>query len=282
MAEGTYLSARRAGLNFGDVCRADFFHDAFVHADSRGLIREELIASFARKKGWGDEPIPYYVPVEKADQGHLLAHGSPHRALCLSDDCLILTALGRDGRAPGGRLLFAPMTAATRDDLDALAEFPAFGRFALRADDVHGGSWIVALRNCFMVDARAVHSALPDLVVLSTTDRTRSQLANQWAACACRRGPIVVEDNLSKVTELFVSAGLAEAGALSLGTAVASIAGAAWAFEGRAIERAGRIADESGDACQALDLIEGGLAALLERIPAAMEALRCARAELTR
>jgi hypothetical protein len=277
---GTYLRERRPPLKFGDICSGDFLFDVYVRADARAVIRAEMGGRFPEKMGWGSGPIPYYVPVADADEGLVVTHGRPHDVVCLSDDCLIETALGRDGRAPSGRLLFAPLQRATRDELVALDENPTYGRFPLPADELHEISYIVALRACFMVDARAVHGALPEFVLRSTTETIRLDLANRWAAYACRRGPLVVEDNLGKFVSYLAEDGAPEDEAVALGEAVAAVAGAAWAFEGRAIERAGQTADEKLAAADALRLLESDLRRVAEAVPAALERV-CALASRT-
>lgn len=240
------------------------------------MLRDEAPAPFAKKK-WGiEEPVSYFVPGLAPKQGDnfALAHGLPHPSICLSDDCLILSALGRGERDPSGRLLFAPVVSCGSDDLAKLEEAPTYGRFALPGDGVHGQDAIAELRRCFMVDARAVHSTLPDLVVLSTTDEIRQELADRWTAYSARRGPFVVEDNLGKFAELLVNRGGNEEEIIRLAESLALVAGAAWAFEGGALEAAGVAGDEASDPEPALLGIEQQLEAMVEHASAALVAVK--------
>ena len=275
----TYRPVKRDGLSFGDVCRADFLHDVFVREDAHLLSRETTTAEFARKRGWGDTPISYFIPLEASSDGLVLAHGSRvPLAICLSDDCAIESVFGRGERPTGGRLLFAPLDVATADDIKALRAAPSYGRFELAADETVSESHIAALRRCFMVDARALEPLLGTLVAYSTTDDTRDALASQWAGYACRRGPLVVEDNLEKFAELMLAHGLEEADAIRLGNSLAAVAGAAWGYEGGGLESAGQTADSSGDPRPVLDDLTVRLDQLHALIEPALKAVAQARA----
>ena len=272
----TYQGSRRAGLSFGDVCEAEFLYDVHVREDARALLRDEAPASFSKKK-WGvDEAVSYFVPGLAPKQGDsfALAHGWHRRSICLSDDCLILSALGRGGRDPGGRILFAPVVECSGDYLAKLEEAPTYGRFPLPGDSVHTSHAIVELRCCFMVDARSVHTALPDLVVLSTADETRQELADRWTAYSARRGPFVVEDNLEKFAELLVDSGFDEDEVIRLADSLGRVAGAAWAYEGGGLEAAGVAGDESSAPGPVLSELEQQLEVLAGHASDALAAVR--------
>jgi hypothetical protein len=272
----TYLGARRDELSFGDICEAEFLYDVYVRGDARALGRDQTSASFAKKKYGVDEAIQFFIPDLELKEGenYVLSHGWHRRAVCISDDCLILSALGRGDREPDGRLLFAPIVPATEGDLKELDEAPTYGRFPLPGDAVFSEHAIVELRRCFMADARDIHAVLPGLVVLSTTDETRLGLANRWAAYACRRGPFVVEDNLEKFAQLLVERGVGEDDAVGLAEALGKVAGTAWAYEGGALEGAGIAGDEGADPAPVLKEIERHLEALGTFLPEALSTLQ--------
>lgn len=277
----TYLDARRSELSFGDVCDAEFLYDVHVREDARAMTREEAPATFAKKKWDIDQPVPYFVPSLdlKRDESYALAHGWHRRAICMSDDCLILSVFGRD-REPDGRLLFAPVVDATDEAMNDLNEAPTYGRFPLPGDEVHGQHAIVELRRCFMADARDVYAALPAFVVLSTADTTRQGLANRWAAYSCRRGPFVAEDNVEKFAQLLVDTGLGEDEAVDLAQGLANVAGAAWAYEGRGLEAAGVAGDEKTAPEPVLAELERQLGTLADLVPVALAAVRTAASKL--
>jgi hypothetical protein len=278
----TYLADRRSDLSFGDVCETDFLYDVFVRSDTRGLRREEAPAKFAQARWQINEPVPYFISaLERREQEtYVLAHGWHRRAICISDDCFILSALGRNGGSPDGRILFAPVMPATQEDLAGFEEYPTYGRYPLIADDVFVENSIIELRRCFMVDARDVAAALPDFVVLSTSDSVRVGLANRWSAYAARRGPFVVEDNVEKLAELLIEYGIEAADAESLGNALAAAAAAGWTYEGGGLEGAGIAADEHHPPGPALEELERLLAQLADLTDVARHALDHVRAQL--
>lgn len=271
----TYLAAPRAELSFGDVCAADFLFDVHVRADAHALTREETSAQFARKRWDIDSAVAYFVPLPgEPESNYVLAHGTKRRALVLSDDCLIASALGRAGEVSHGRIMFAPVVDATQDDLDKLAELPSYGRFRLAADEVHGEHAIVELRRCFMADARDIALADAALPRRSLTDETRDELAIRWAAYALRRGKFVVEDNLEKFAELLLAAGLSEHDVGRFSLAVGTVAAAGWRYEGKAIEDAGIAFDEARPTKPVIDELEVQLERLSELTDAALDEVR--------
>ncbi len=276
----TYTAAPRDLLSFGDICEAEFLYDVHARADARALTREEASAPFARKKWQIDEAVSYFVPLGPTDESYVLAHGRPRTALLLSDDCLIETALGRDGRDPSGRLLFAPVAPASQDTLDSLDELPTYGRFGLRSDEVHAEHAIVELRRCFMVDARDVAALADGFSVRSLTDETRDGLALRWAAYAIRRGKFVVEDNLEKFGELLLDAGIEQAAAERFAVAVAAAAAAAWRYEGSGIEEAGLAFDQGNPPFPVVERLEEQLQDLLKASTAALDEVVRMKAEL--
>jgi hypothetical protein len=276
----TYESALRAELSFGDICEANFLYDVHVREDARAMGVEFASAKFAVKRWNIDQQVPYFIPGIgiKADQNYVLAHGVHQQAVVLSDDCLIATALGRDGAGPTSRrLLFAPIVDATADEVEELAG-GNFGRFPLPADDHVADHRIADLRRCFMVDARAVDAALKagGFQVRSLDDATRDDLAIRWAAYALRRGPFAAEDNLEKFAEYLLNTGRVEheGAAVEVARALADVVAAAWGYEGRGVEGAGTAADDGRDPQEAVDRLIEELEQSRGTADAALAALR--------
>jgi len=276
----TYEPALRQELSFGDICEADFLYDVHVREDARAMGVEFASAKFATKRWNIDEEVPYYIPGIgiKAGQNYVLAHGVHQQAVLLSDDCLIATALGRDGAGPTNRrLLFAPVVEATEDEVAELAG-GNFGRFPLPADAHDADDRIADLRRCFMVDARDVDAALKagGFQVRSLDDATRDDLAIRWSAYALRRGPFVAEDNLEKFVEYLLITGRVddEGAVIDAARALADVVAAAWGYEGRGVEGAGTAADDGRDPQEVIDRLVEELEQLRATADAALDALR--------
>lgn len=241
----SYEARPRANVSFGDVCSADFLHDAHVRSDACVLRREEQVANRFWLNRVSDLPerFPAFLAAGDArqDEDYVLAHGSPHDAVVLSDDCVIESALGREGNRPRGRILMAPVTDADARALEEHRAAPSLGVFLLGPDDHVRESRFVQLRRCFMVRAGDFADGLVNgMVKHSLTDETRGALAARWTAYAARRGPLVAEDNARKLAEL-IAEGKGRP-VEEVGGAAFAIAGpviASWVFEGSALERAG-------------------------------------------
>lgn len=276
----TYEPALRGELSFADICQAEFLYDVHVRADARAMGREIAQAKFAAKRWNIDQDVPYFIPGVniRDDQNYVLAHGVQQLAVVLSDDCLIATALGRDTGGPTNRrLLFAPVVAASADEVAELAG-GNFGRFPLPGDAQHGEHRIVDIRRCFMVDARDVHAALNagGFRAASLDDPTRDELAIRWSAYALRRGPFVAEDSMEKFAEYLLDNGRVadEATAVDVAGRLVNVVAAAWGYEGRGVEGAGSAADEGRDPQQAIDDLVAGLQQLRAMTDGALDALR--------
>ena len=276
----TYEPALREELSFGDICEAEFLYDVHVRADARAMGREIAEARFATKRWRIDQDVPYFIPGVniRQDQNYVLAHGVQQLAVVLSDDCLIATALGRDSGGPTNRrLLFAPVVAASADEVAELAG-GNFGRFPLPAGEQHGGHRIVDIRRCFMVDARDVHDALTagNFRVGSLDDPTRDELAIRWSAYALRRGPFVAEDSMEKFAEYLLDSGRVadEATAVDVASRLVDVVAAAWGYEGRGVEGAGTAAEDGRDPNEAIDVLVAELEQLRATTDAALDALR--------
>jgi hypothetical protein len=112
-------------LDFGDIFSVAFFHDAYLRDDATNMGSHE----FSRGRGLG------YAPAlkQQSRDDFLLAHGSPCRAVLLSEACAIDDALGvgRPSSRLQGRLLFARLLDADENEIRDLKQRPAFDRFPL-------------------------------------------------------------------------------------------------------------------------------------------------------
>jgi len=246
----TYLPELRGELSFGDICEAEFLYDVHVREDARSMGMEMSGESFAQKKWQLPGAVAMFIPALDPGQGETfaLAHGTHNRALLLSDDCLVASALGRDGGGPKNRrLLFAPMVEASEAQVEEL-EAENFGRFPLPPDEHVASPRIADLRRCFMADARDVHKALVagGFRACSISDETAGSLAIRWSAFTLRRGPFVTEDSLEKFAEHLLDTRRVAHGdnAVAVATLLADVVSAAWGYEGRGVESAGNAADE--------------------------------------
>lgn len=241
----TYEAGERAKPGFGDVCSAEFLHDVVVRQDSRALRREAQIANAFWRKRVPDVPdeFPAFLATGESRVGedYVLAHGAPHDAVVLSDDCVVESALGRDGTGPRGRVLMAPVTRPDEHELEAHERAPSLGTCVLPADERLGEVQLVHLRRCFMVRAGDFADGLSaGMVTYRLTDAYRRRLAVQWTAYAARRGPLIAQDNARKLAELIAQQTgwpIERAGATALAVGAPVIA--SWVFEGAALERAG-------------------------------------------
>ena len=264
----TYLPELRAELSFGDVCEAEFLYDVHVREDAHSMGMRMSGETFAQKHWQLPGAAAMFIPALDPGEGETfaLAHGTHHHALVLSDDCLIASALGRDGSGPKNRrLLLAPIVAASEEEVQEL-EGENFGRFPLPADEHFASHCIADLRRCFMADARDVHKALAagDFRTRSVSDETAGALAIRWSAFTLRRGPFVAEDSLEKFAEHLLDTGRVaqEDDAVAAATLLADVVSAAWGYEGRGVEGAGNAADDG----RAPDEVIAELTAELERL----------------
>lgn len=237
-----------ADVSFGDIFSIGFLFDVHLRADAVQLGAQEIPA----KRGGGTA----YSDRFTGERAYVLGHGTPHRAILITDSCIIDTALGqgRDETRPKGRLLFAPITPARPD---ALAT-ETFGRFPLPA---HGevSAGIAELRKCFMVDARDV-AAHKDAREASLTDDFAEELEVRWNAFATRRGPLVALRNAEKLVDLLTRRrGLREPGAdeKQVGQEVAEVIAQSWAVEGGHVEAFAELADDAEGENALLALAEG-------------------------
>jgi hypothetical protein len=202
-------------ISFGDIFEGEHLIDVHAKLETRPLgggdtpriTTERILKKFNRDLISSDDPVPVYSPAlpPLKESFHALAFGGdrikdngPLRAILISDSCIVDTALGGErGRRPQGRLLFAPVVNATDAQITKLQERRVFGRFPLPKDtDLHFDGGVAELRDCFMVDARDVR-ATDRIITLS--DEAAEDLEAAWDVSAMRRGPHVVEHNVTKL-----------------------------------------------------------------------------------
>lgn len=229
-------------LAFGDVCDADFLFDVYVDRSTTDLYRKDAQANGWWKKQLPEgvpETFPFWVAYTSGAGQEVLASGTRVRAVCLSDDCIIETALYRgDSGQRRRRLLFAPFIQATAAEADAYEKAPASSRLLVPDGDA---AFFADVRRCFMIDAEGFGEALASGDVKRTRLNAEwsAELADRWAAYACRRGLFVIEDNAKKLASLMQHHGVADDFAGAIGGSVAQVASVGWVFTGSALERAG-------------------------------------------
>jgi hypothetical protein len=209
-----YRDPGEGPISFGDIFEGKHLIDVHARLQTRRLgggnmprtAAERIARAVNRPLSDPGETVPMYTPAlpQRPEDFHVLAYGGatmkrdePLRAILLSDSCAIDTALGTErGRRAQGRLLFAPMIPTTETAVEALEEQPLFGRLPLTAAPGKFGWGTAELRDCFMVDARDVRKE--DRILTLTADAAED-LEAAWDACALRRGPHVVEHNVTKL-----------------------------------------------------------------------------------
>lgn len=257
-----------ADVSFGDIFRADFLFDAYLRADAVQLGSQDL----PEKRGGGKA----YSDRFAGGRAYVLAHGTPHHAILITDNCIVDTSLGQDrgGGRPKGRLLFAPISSALEEDL----ETRTFGRFPMPAEGQLSAG-VAELRKCFMVDARDVVEYKNARVATLTPDFA-DELEVRWNAFAARRGPLVALRNADKMVELLARqrGDSRPTGAdRRLGQHVAQVMADSWTLEGSDLEGVAEALNNDGDAAAAVLQLEEGLRRLSEQASTAAALLAQAR-----
>jgi hypothetical protein len=257
-----------AALSFGDLCSGFPWFDASLRADASLLRREQAPASFAEKRFGIDRLVDFFVladgdvvkPIAETD--FLLAHGREWaEAVCVSDDCHIETALGRDGRDPTGFLRFAPVGQLGEGQTEKLTR-------SLRRHPLGEGR-VVELHRTFQVRAGDILAAGDDLKRRSLGEDARAELASRWAAHSCRTGPLVAQDNAEKLAALLIADGWPEDRAAELATALVGVSALSWRLEAAGLESAGQEHDDHRD-----DLAEADVAVATDGVREGLEELR--------
>lgn len=238
-------------LSFGDLCGGFPWFDASLRVDATALQIQEAPKRFAEKRGV--DRIDFFVPVDgngvppPKNTDYLLAHGQTfEEAVCVSDDCVIETALGRDGKQPRGQLLFAPVTELEGGEAEALER-------NLRRHPLGDGR-VIELHRTFRVRSMDI-ADLDHLTRSSLTEAARAELAMRWAAHVCRTGPMVAMDNADKLAQLLIQKeGWPEPRAAAVAQALVNVAATGWRLETNGLENAGNEHDRHRNDLQAADL----------------------------
>jgi hypothetical protein len=232
-------------LSFGDVCNEFPWFDAALRSDASALAVQEAPKRFAER--YGVDRLDFFYPVDGETQSipkstdYVLAHGQAfEEAVCVSDDCVIESALGREGAKPRGQRLG-----------DAGREvFNSNLRRHLIGEDR-----VAELHRSFRVRAVDVAESLDAMTRLSLHDDPRSELAMRWAAHVCRMGPMVATDNANKLAQLLIEKeGWSEEQAADTAQALVNVSAAGWLVESKGLENAGEHRDEHRDDLAAVDL----------------------------
>lgn len=235
-------------ISFGDIFESEHLIDVYAARDTRALGGGPMPRKAAEKVAKqmnreltdiGSELIPVYTPamVQHGDKYHALARGSnmklpePNRAILLADSCAVDTALvvGRDGRRKRGRLLFAPVVAVSREDVERLLDMPVFGRFPMLPCDVFPDGAIAELRYCFNVDVTEVNHRDR---ILAMDVEAAEDLEVAWCAYALRRGPLSTQRNVERLAAI-VSERSDAAEIEGLAEAIGHAIDVGWLVEGR-------------------------------------------------
>ncbi len=217
-----------------------------------------------------------YGPLYARNRSYVLAHGGPFRAILITDNCVIDTALGqgRGSSKPTGRLLFAPITRA-----DDETSTTSFGRFPLPAWEAKLPAGVAELRRCFMVDSRDVAGHVSHRIA-SLDEELAEDLEVRWNAFAARRGPLASARNSDKLAGLLARLrgdDEPESSEVEAATSTARALTRAWRVEGHDLEAVADAHDQGIQGRLAIDGLESGLRELAELAQAAADAL----AELT-
>ena len=269
-------------VRFGDIFEAPHLFDIFLREDGVALGTADLPARFAERFGQSagvtiEGAIPLYSPyLPPRDGDFVLAHGTPQRAVLVSDNCTIATVFGygRDRPRPNSRLLFAAVLDKP-GEIDDVAVRRPFNRFALEKAGFFAGG-IIDFRHLFIVHARAVD---PEHRKASLLDDVLDELEVRFSAHTVRRGPLVIDRNADKLITLLRSAGIAEADANEAGAHVARALNLSWHAEGGALGDAAEAADDETPGQEPVQRLADDLRALAT---AAAEAATSLEAQLTR
>ncbi len=180
-------------LLFGDIFKAEWFHDAWIEEDA------VLLGRFTARGG----ADAYSSSQATDDQTFLLAHGRvPLAVILLNDDCYSETVLVRQG---AGRLSFAPVFGLPDKpaEREQLLKTALYGRLPLPPDDLFAGG-VADLTCAFSVKvaSKAAAGRFAKERVLSLDDYGCAQLEARLGAHAARRGPLVARGVGTKLASL--------------------------------------------------------------------------------
>jgi hypothetical protein len=242
-------------IRLGDIFEASHLYDIHIREDSTAIPGYEVPAALAEMVGkrmvgraLPPEPFEVHSPAfpPRHGQDFVRAHGSARRAVILSDNCAIATAFGYDDREhplKAGRLIFAPIADASKEEIETAIKQSGYGRFALEAGGFFKGG-IVELRRAFMVEIRAIdpeqRTARLDLALAEL-------LEIRWQAYSARRGPDVFDKNAHKLKNLLARPNDPGAKEKEAAAMVAETLSIAWRLEGRTLEDAAAAWDKNRD-----------------------------------
>jgi hypothetical protein len=252
----------RSSVSFGDIFDLEFLHDVHVRGDA--------VALGSRAMKGGGETFSETFPNPK----WVLAHGGSCRAILITDNCVVDTALGQD-RAGGkakGRLLFAPVSPIKESELP----LRSFGRFALPTWDGEWAAGAAELRKCFMVDARDI-AAHRDARKASLDLELAEELEVKWSAFASRRGPLTSARNAEKLAEVLsrLNSDLALSDDdIGVGYAVAQALSVSWRLEGKDLEAVADVHSVETSGVGEVEAVEAALRELADAATSAADQLR--------
>jgi hypothetical protein len=277
----TYRDAAPTGLDFGDVCAGAFLAD--IRVDSRTVRVYKFPDS--------DKALNFTAYVEAtrpSSTGLVVTAGYlVERAIVVSDSCAVETALGRGDSKARGRIWFAPLRKLT--SAGALKEVEdsqsSYGRVLLRSDDDSQEHWVAELQYAFPADASSVRAAIEanrTEFVLCGLDSPLDQLRAKWAAFSTRSGPLVAQENASRLVDHLTAHKVPDADAEGAADALVEVAAASWVFEGGSLEAAAALREPmSPVVLDAVDALHADLATLGKRVVAACDAVALVQRRLS-
>ena len=260
---------------FGDIFEAQYLFDVHLQGDATRLARgafprrAPLTGTFFAEP---QENLALNTDVvvahgrsgqEKEGREHKGTYDRPGQALLVSDDCHIPTAYGDrpDRSGARGRLMFAPIVPVDEDELRAVAEGSSYSRFALPAAGRISQPSVAELKRVFQVNARAVD---PEDRIGALDDDSRQQLEKRWAAFACRRGPLVSNENASKLARLMAGSAEPSEPQVTAVTTLWQTLDLGWDIEGRIMRRASDALEQEHPARPVVEEVVDGLRGLVE------------------
>ena len=258
----------RSEVSFGDIFDVDFLHDVHLRADAVLMGPYQVPQKFGG--GWAYGPM-----YGGKDKSLVLGHGKRYRAILITDNCVIDTALAQREQAggrPKGRLLFAPILESPGD----ASPITHFGRFPLPAWESKLPPGVAELRRCFMVDSRDVADHVSNRLASLEDDRAE-QLEIRWNAFAARRGPLAATRNSNKLAGLLARRRGEEQPTedeLALGISVAESLTSAWRLEGSELEAVGDAFDAAQNGAEEIWALEAGLRKLADEAQRAADLIR--------
>jgi hypothetical protein len=265
-------------ISFGDIFESSFLFDVHLRYDAVQLGSRTA----SLKHGGGLA----YSATYAGDRQYVLGRGGPFRAILMTDNCAVDTALGQrlgstdvevPQAKPKGRLLFAPLTDAKPEEV----ETATFGRFPIPEEPEFRPAQIAELRRCFMVDSRDI-AEHRNARIARLSEALADDLEVRWNAFAVRRGPLAAARNADKLVGLLARSRGHEDEPLEqealAGQSIVDALVAVWRLEGGCLENVGNAFDRRLDGMDAVNELEANLEEASRLAKAALEAVRAVRA----